>query len=254
MRLLVLLSAAVLAACAANTRTPEPSGAVTGSVTYRERMALPPDAEARVQLFDVTHEDSAPSPVADTTIRPEGRQVPLPFVLRYDPRRIDPSHAYAVRATIASSGRTILTTTAVVQVITWEHPDHVDLVLTRVPAAGAAPSGTLWGTSWVLEDIGGEGVVDDARATLAFPEQGKAAGRGSCNSFSASVAITGPAINFGPLIATRMACADAVMNQESKYLKALQDAERFELEGDELRVYARGMDKPLRFTSLSSRP
>jgi heat shock protein HslJ len=44
-----------------------------------------------------------------------------------------------------------------------------------------------------------------------------------------------------------MACLEAVMNQEAKYLKALQDAERFELEGSTLRITCRGMEQPLRF-------
>ncbi len=100
----------------------------------------------------------------------------------------------------------------------------------------------------MLEDIGGAGVIDDARATLEFPERGKAAGRGSCNQFFGSVEITGPAIAFGPLGSTRMACAEAVMNQESRYLKALQDAERYSVEGSVLLVYAKGMEQPLRFT------
>lgn len=142
MRLLGLLAAGLLAGCAGNARMGGPAGTVAGTVTYRERMALPPDAELRVQLFDVSRQDRA-TPVADTTVQPAGRQVPLPFVLRYDPGGIDPKHVYAIRATIASEGHPIFTTTAVVKVITWDHPDRVDLVLTRAAdaaASDAAPS------------------------------------------------------------------------------------------------------------------
>jgi heat shock protein HslJ len=45
-----------------------------------------------------------------------------------------------------------------------------------------------------------------------------------------------------------MACAQAVMDQETRYFKALADAERYALEGPALLIYAKGMDKPLRFT------
>ena len=45
-----------------------------------------------------------------------------------------------------------------------------------------------------------------------------------------------------------MACAEAVMNQETRYLKALQDAERFAFQGPCLLIYAKGIEKPLRFT------
>jgi putative lipoprotein len=45
---------------------------VTGSVSYRERIALPPDAVVKVQLSDVSRQD-APAPlIAETTVQPEG--------------------------------------------------------------------------------------------------------------------------------------------------------------------------------------
>jgi heat shock protein HslJ len=50
---------------------------------------------------------------------------------------------------------------------------------------------------------------------------------------------------------TRMACPEAVMNQEGQYFKALEGAERYTRNGDELLVYAQGFDKPLRFTRMT---
>ena len=44
-----------------------------------------------------------------------------------------------------------------------------------------------------------------------------------------------------------MACVEAVGEQESKYLKALGDAERFTLDGSTLLIFFKGTDKPLRF-------
>jgi putative lipoprotein len=248
----------VLAACAGHTRAasaPRPGHALTGQVTYRERVALPNDAEVRVMLLDVSRMDVAATPIADTTLRPNGRQVPLPFVLRYDLGRIDPRRDYAVRATITSDGRLIFTTTTVIRVITRDHPTMVDLVLSRLGQASPdsapsrpdpAPTG-LWGTSWVLEDITGSGVIDYARATLEFPQQSRTAGRGSCNRFGGSVTVAGDRITFGPLASTMMACSEAVMNQERKYLEALRVADRYRFDGPYLLIYPRGMVKPLRF-------
>lgn len=124
-----LISATLLAACAGNTNLPKPNDAVTGHVTYRERMALPDDAELAVRLVDVSRQDSAGAAVADTTIRPDGRQVPIPYVLRFDPKRIDPRHDYAIRATILSGGRPIFATPTTIKVITRDHPRMVNLVL-----------------------------------------------------------------------------------------------------------------------------
>jgi hypothetical protein len=39
------------------------------------------------------------------------------------------------------------------------------------------------------------------------------------------------------------------MNQEDKYLKALQSVDRFERNGSSLLLYSKGSDKPLRFRS-----
>lgn len=245
-------AAVILAAsCAGNPNLPPPPNWISGHVTYRERVALPADAELRVMLIDASRRDSADAPVADTVIRPDGRQVPLAFVLRFDPKRIDRRHDYAIRATITSGGRVAFITPGVVKVVTGDHPNMVDLVLTRAQEPGASAGEPLppkLTGVWVLEDIGGTSVIDNARATLEFRDSARVAGRGSCNQFSGSVTVRDSTISFGPLASTRMACAQAVMNQETRYFKALADAERYAIEGPALLIYAKGMDRPLRFT------
>jgi hypothetical protein len=44
---------------------------------------------------------------------------------------------------------------------------------------------------------------------------------------------------------------EAVMNQEMKYLNALQAAERFEWNDPYLLIYCKGFEKPLRFTRMT---
>jgi heat shock protein HslJ len=111
---------------------------------------------------------------------------------------------------------------------------------------------SLTGSEWLLEDLGGSGVIDNAQATLSFPEAGKVAGRGSCNRFFGPAQVSGDAVKMGPLGSTRMACAEAVMNQETKYLNALQAAERFEWKDLYLLIYCKGLEKPLRFTRMTA--
>ena len=130
-----VVAALLLVSCAGRPNLPGPSPWVSGHVTYRERVALPADAEVRVMLVDVSSGGSGGA-VADTVIRPEGRQVPLPFVLRFDPGRINWRHEYALRATITTGGQPAFVTPAVVKVVTRDHPNMVDLVLAR----GAAPT------------------------------------------------------------------------------------------------------------------
>jgi heat shock protein HslJ len=114
-------------------------------------------------------------------------------------------------------------------------------------SASNVGSSGLIGTEWQLEDLGGVGVVDSAIATLQFTEGGKVAGSGSCNRFFGTASISRDSITFSPLGSTRMACAEAVQTQEGRYLKALQDAERFTLDGRVLLIYSKGLEHPLRF-------
>jgi putative lipoprotein len=223
-------------------------GVVSGTVAYRERMALPPGAVIEVQLSDVSVQDVAAPLIAKTTINPEGRQVPLAFELRYDPAQIDAKRSYAVRATIRSDGQLLFTTTSGSHVITQGNPARVALMLVRATGPAPVAPGGIWGTTWRLVDLGGAGVLDGASATLEFPEPGKAVGNGSCNRFFGPVQVAGDSITFGPLGSTRMACEQAVATQEARYLEQLRLAERYGVTGSTLLVYPRGNAKPLRFS------
>ncbi|TNF88356.1 MAG: hypothetical protein EP300_08085, partial [Gammaproteobacteria bacterium] len=77
---------------------------VTGTVTYRERIALTPEAVVDVKLLDVSIADVSAKLIAQQTIKPK-HQVPIPFELVYDPADIDERMTYAVRATISERGR-----------------------------------------------------------------------------------------------------------------------------------------------------
>ncbi len=83
-------------------------------------------------------------------------------------------------------------------------------------------------TAWLAEDIDGRGVIDKLQSTLRFETTEQVSGMAGCNRFFGSVTIESDAIAFGPLGATRMACPEAIMDQEDRFLKALGNAKRFE--------------------------
>lgn len=99
-------------------------------MTYRERIALTPEAMVEVQLLDVSIADASAKLIAEQTIKPK-HQVPIPFELTYDPAVIDQRFTYAVRATIRERGRLMFTTDRSYRVMTRGHPNHVGLVLIR---------------------------------------------------------------------------------------------------------------------------
>lgn len=95
--LLLLVSACMPAA----TVAPPTADAVTlsGTVTYRQRIALPPDAVATVSL-----QDDAGGTIAETRVPADGRQVPLPFSLQVDRARIVAGADYRLHAKIRGGG------------------------------------------------------------------------------------------------------------------------------------------------------
>ena len=56
---------------------------LTGTVTYRERIALPPGAVVEVSLLDVSLADAPSRTIARTRITAR-RQVPIPYRLRFN--------------------------------------------------------------------------------------------------------------------------------------------------------------------------
>jgi putative lipoprotein len=94
------------------------------------------------------------------------------------------------------------------------------------PATGKA----LPGTAWWVEDILSAGVIDRARTTIAFNEDGRAAGNGGCNRFTGSYTLDGAGISFGPMAGTMMACPDALMNQDRRFHEALGQVTRWRID------------------------
>lgn len=77
---------------------------IAGEVTYRERIALPPNAILTVTLADVSLADAPSAVVAEQVFDPAG-QVPVRFKLKVDPAVLRPNMSYAMQATITVDDR-----------------------------------------------------------------------------------------------------------------------------------------------------
>jgi len=122
-----------LAGCATASVVPRTGGAtsaqVSGTITYRERIALPPAAVVRVQLVDVSRADAPAVVLGEQLIETRGKQVPLSFAIAYDPVGIDERMSYAVQARIEAGGRLLFISDQRYAVITRGAPKHVDMIL-----------------------------------------------------------------------------------------------------------------------------
>lgn len=129
------VGAVLLVACAAPAPA-SPTAAeplrVTGSVAYRERIALDPSAEIVVQLLDVSRADAPSVVLAEQRFKAGGRQVPFTFELAVDPARIDPRMRYSVSARILQDGQLLFITDTSHPVLTMRQGNTASLMLVKV--------------------------------------------------------------------------------------------------------------------------
>lgn len=138
-RLLALTLVLVTAGCV--PRGPAPPAAlggpivVQGTVTYRQRVALPPTAVVRVQLVDAARADAPAAVLAEQVIVSEGGQIPFAFVLRAPAGTVAPAARLRVRAQIEVDGVPRFASTAAYPVPTRDPGRPVEVVVEPVQAA-----------------------------------------------------------------------------------------------------------------------
>lgn len=108
------------------------TASVTGTVMYREKIAMPQDAVVIVKLQDTSLMDVPAVDIGVQIIEGAGT-VPVPFSIGFDPTEIIDNHTYTVRATITSGDELLWTTDAATAVITRGSPLTADLLLVAVP-------------------------------------------------------------------------------------------------------------------------
>jgi uncharacterized lipoprotein YbaY len=108
-----------------------PPATVSGTLTYLQRIALPPNAVAEIKLVDVSRQDVEAIVVGEQMI-PEPGQVPIPFEITYDPGSIDPTHTYTIQARITVKGKPHFMTTTAYPVITQGNPTTLEVILEQV--------------------------------------------------------------------------------------------------------------------------
>ena len=206
------------------------SNLVTGSVTYRERIAVPPDATLLVQLQDVSRAD-APS-VTLSSKRYALTGVPAQFELSYDDALIRDGMRYVVRGSIFQGDKLLFTTDTAYPVLTNGGGSSTDLVLVQAQPQGVA---TLENTKWMATGLNGKPFETEKRPELVFAEGGAFSGSSGCNRFTGQAEITGSQIDFPDnMAATLMACPPPLDEIEREFLKALSVVTAYAFKGDTL--------------------
>lgn len=203
---------------------------VTGTATYREKIALSPHAVFEATLEDVSRAGGRAVVIAQTRKVDPG-QVPITFDIRYDPQRIDRRHTYVVRATIREGSDLRFTTKQAYPVLTDNHGRAAALVMHQVGVS--RPTLRLESNRWRPVQIG-DRVVSVASGQREpwielEPRARKVSGSGGCNRISGNYVLRDENLRFSKLITTRMACS--AVATENAFLKVLNETGRYRLRG-----------------------
>ena len=238
---------------------------LVGEVSYRERIALPPQSVLTVSLVDLTL-PGRPARLAATANIDSRGQVPLQFTLSFDEQVIDRTHAYGLVAEIASGGRVWFRNAEPLPVDPVTPPGGIMIIVSLLPdpppgsTAGQAPStvslavsAEIFDTVWVVERIGGQVILPTHRSTLSITGDRRAGGVGGCNNYFTTAEFDGTGLTFAPIVATRMMCTAHAMQQEIAYFSALTAVRGYTLAEDRLTLLDSAGTPLLRFTRADAR-
>lgn len=215
---------------------------LSGTVTYNERMALPPNAVLRVTLVDLG--TGLPMVGASASLPARG-QVPIAYELNVHSDLEGMNAAFGLSAEITSGDQLIFHTSRPVP-IDIAAPAATTILVHPAPIHAPQPPDTdtamppiepgLLGLDWTITSIGARPVSGETPLTLSIAADYRAGGSSGCNNYFTEASIEGGMITFGPAAATRMACAAEIMEQETDYFAALAAVASYELDGQGLRL------------------
>ena len=240
----VFISLLMLTSCA------QPA-TVKGTINTQGQVELPVGAIVNVQLQDTSRAD-APAIVLGEQVIQNPERFPISFEIEYDPAQIDERHVYSMRVRIEIEGKLVFINTTSHYVITRGFPTELEVIVDNV-ANGSPPilAADLEDTTWVLISYGEpkylRSVLPNTEITIGFvSSDGSVRGSAGCNSYGGGYDVDQDKLTFpGPLMGTAMACPEPIMNQEMEYLKTLQAAENYKIEGNQLQITSG--DKVLNF-------
>ncbi len=239
-----------------NGKPQQASKAVSGTVFYLPRIALPPNAVVDVSLVDVSRADAPAIVLASAQMVSGGRQVPFPFKLLYDAGQIDSRYTYAVQSRITVDGELQFINTTQIPVITNGSP--TEGVQVQVDPANqnqaVTDDASLTNTVWQLEQIQ---YNDDKQLeatpgdyTVEFMDDGQVSIRADCNQAGGSFTEDGSSlsIDLGPT--TLAACPPESIAGD--YLQALQNSGGYFFQDGDLFIDLKADTGTMRFSAQDS--
>jgi putative lipoprotein len=212
---------------------------LSGDVTYRERIALPPGASLSVGLVDLAA-PTIPRIAAKAALASPG-EVPLNFNLNFDDTVLAAGASYGIVAEISGEDGAVWFRNAEPFAVDPRAPAAPILIIVSFTGqtAAAAPvapvTPAILDITWVASTIGGNPVAPSIQSSLSIAADMRAGGRGGCNSWFAQAELGESTLAFSAVAATRMAClSEAATAQETAWFAALAATRSYRLDGDKL--------------------
>jgi putative lipoprotein len=112
---------------------------ITGSVAYRARIALPPDAVLVIRVQDTSRADAPAFTLAEQRIELAGPQVPIPFKMTVDRDLLRKNARITVAARIQRGSTLLFINDTSYPALIDGQPRHVEMVLKQVGKPGRQP-------------------------------------------------------------------------------------------------------------------
>ena len=237
--IMLFLVSCALAACSQQPVAPGTSALLKGTATYRERMAMPPNAVFEATLEDVSIADAKSELLGLVRIERPGNP-PIAFEIPYDPTRIVAKRRYSVRARILVGDRLFFTTDTSYPVLTAGKSGELELLLRRTSVQVQASDEPLENTYWKLTSLGKApvtAVANQREAHFILQQAGRrVTGSGGCNRIMGSYERDGAKLTFGRMASTMMACQET-METERNFLTALEQVRTARVTRNQLELF-----------------
>jgi heat shock protein HslJ len=114
-------------------------------------------------------------------------------------------------------------------------------IVSAFATAAFAQAGQIGVRQWKLVQLNGMNVSNASAAYLEFnADQTRFTGNAGCNRMFGTVSVRRDRVDFSNIGTTKMACSDRRMQRlESDFVRALENADRFDRRGNSLELYVR---------------
>lgn len=193
---------------------------IKGTVFHSEQLRLSLRSRLTVRLLDVTLGDQEAETVAETEM-PGDLRNPMPYWITFDSSRLAPTKKFVLDARVTAGNISILSTPSPTR-FCGDGTDRTDLTVEAPRGAFDPPYG-----HWLVEEIGGGGVIDRVRSILIIEAGGRMVGKTGCNTINGHARIEGCDLRFGGISTTAKLCGDDISSQEGKFDRAVKSTSHF---------------------------